>query len=229
MHASDGYHSRAAFWAEQPWHAGYLRRCYRWALARVLADPHAPLHAPGARVLLCGTGSARTTRTFLDTLAEHGLRPEVLVVDLSEEALARSRAVVGQTERVSFLQADARQLPLPEASFALVETDFFLQLISPEDRAAVVGGWARVLSPGGAVTTRDSVQDDVRPHVLGRVADTLRLGMLRRSLGVPIHSLARSEVEALFAGAGLRLELHPLRLPGTQMRLPLLSSLLGWR
>lgn len=229
MHASDGYHARAAFWAEQPWHAGYLRRCYRWALERVLSDPHAPLRAPGARVLLCGTGSARTTRTFLDTLTERGLRPEVVVVDLSEEALTRSRAVVREGERVTFLQADARRLPLPEGSFALVETDFFLQLIAPEDRAAVVSNWARVLTPGGAVTTRDSVRDDVRPHLLEPVADALRLAMLRRSLGVPLHPLARSQVEALFAGAGLRLEVHPLRLPGTQVRLPLLSSLLAWR
>jgi ubiquinone/menaquinone biosynthesis C-methylase UbiE len=151
------------------------------------------------------------------------------VVDLAEEALERSRAVVGPPERVSFLQADARQLPLPEASFALVETDFFLQLIAPEDRAAVVGSWARVLAPGGAVTTRDSVRDDVRPHVLEPTADALRLALLRRSLGVALHALWRTEVEALFSGAGLRLELHPLCLPGTRMRLPLLSAILGWR
>lgn len=229
MHAPVSYHARTAFWAAQPWHSGYLRRCYRWALARVLAEPDAPLHAPGAKVLLCGTGSARTTRTFLDTLAEHGLRPEVHVVDIAEEALERSRAVVREDERVSFLQADARQLPLPDASFALVETDFLLQLIAPGERAAVVGGWARVLAPGGAVTTRDWVHEDVRPGVLERGADALRREMLRRALGVPIHALARTELEALFSEAGLRMEWHPLHLPGTTVRLPLLSAILGWR
>ncbi|WP_257446093.1 class I SAM-dependent methyltransferase [Archangium lipolyticum] len=229
MHAPDSYHARTAFWAAQSWHSGYLRRCYRWALARVLADPKAPLHAPGARVLLCGTGSARTTRTFLDTLAEHGLRPEVYVVDIAEEALARSREVVREDERVRFLQADARQLPLPDASFALVETDFLLQLIPPRDRAAVVGGWARVLTPGGAVTTRDWVHEDMSPTALERGMDTLRLALLRRSLGVPVHALARTEVETLFSEAGLRMELHPLRLPGTPVHLPLLNAILGWR
>lgn len=229
MPAPDSYHARTAFWATQPWHSGYLRRCYRWALARVLAKPDAPLHAPGARVLLCGTGSAATTRTFLDTLAEHGLRPEVYVVDLAEEALERSRAVVREDERVRFLQADARQLPLPDASFALVETDFFLQLIPPEGRACVVGEWARVLAPGGAVTTRDWIHEDVRPTALERGTDALRLALLRRSLGVPVHALGRSELEALFSEAGLRLSLHPLRLPGTLVRLPLLNAILGWR
>lgn len=229
MHAPDSYHVRTAFWAAHPWHSGYLRRCYRWALARVLAEPKAPLHAPGARVLLCGTGSAHTTRTFLDTLAEHGLRPEVYVVDIAEESLERSRAVVRADEPVHFLHADARQLPLPEASFALVETDFLLQLIAPEDRAAVVGGWARVLAPGGAVTTRDWVHEDEEPTRLERGANTLRRALLRRSLGVPIHALARTEVESLFSRAGLQLERHPLRLPGLGVRLPLLSALLGWR
>ncbi|MCY1078059.1 class I SAM-dependent methyltransferase [Archangium lansingense] len=229
MHAPDSYHSRTAFWASQSWHSGYLRRCYAWALARVLTEPTAPLHAPGAKVLLCGTGSARTTRTFLDTLAKHGLRPEVYVLDIAEEALERSRAVVREDERVSFLLADARQLPLPDASFALVETDFLLQLIPPGDRSAVVRDWARVLAPGGAVTTRDWIHEDVKPTMLERGTDALRLAMLRRALGVPVHALARTEVEALFAEAGLRMELHPLRLPGTVVRLPLLKAVLGWR
>ncbi|WP_137994970.1 class I SAM-dependent methyltransferase [Streptomyces vilmorinianum] len=119
--------------------------------ARAAADAVLRLVPPGARTLLdlaCGTGLV-TKR-----LARPGLR--VYGADTAP-GMARKAA-----ERVpgSIVLADARRLPLPDASVDAVSAVWLLHLLPFS--AAVVAEAARVLRPGGVLVTtvdKDAAHD----------------------------------------------------------------------
>ena len=91
-----------------------------------------------------GTG----TGAFLRELACAGVRPaRAIGVDPSDRMLARARAVVPAGTELR--RADARALPLPDASFDVGTAAYLLHLLTADVRAEVLRELGRVLVPGG--------------------------------------------------------------------------------
>jgi ubiquinone/menaquinone biosynthesis C-methylase UbiE len=95
------------------------------------------------RMLDVGTGTGEVLRQ----LARRSSRPgEVLGVDASAAMLAQvPRLPVGWSASV----ADARALPLSDASFDAATASYLLHVLSAADRPVVLGELLRVLRPGG--------------------------------------------------------------------------------
>ncbi len=86
---------------------------------------------------------------------------QVVAVDAAASMLAVARANVaaaGLSDRIELVNADAKQLPFPAASFPVVISNSILHHI-PEP-AGVLAEAVRVASPGGFQFHRDLV----RPH-----------------------------------------------------------------
>jgi ubiquinone/menaquinone biosynthesis C-methylase UbiE len=88
--------------------------------------------------------------------------PELSVIGLDLSAamldLAKARAeLAGLEARVSFKQADAQRIPVPDGSVDLVVSSFSLHHWN--DPVAVLNEVARILRPGGAFLIRDLRRD----------------------------------------------------------------------
>ncbi len=103
----------------------------------LLRDQLAPFLRPGLRTLDVGCGPGGNSAWLL----EHG---PVTGVDLAPEAIALLRA---RRPGIEALEADATDLPLPDAAFDVVLSVTALSDIESDDRAAAE--IARVLAPGG--------------------------------------------------------------------------------
>lgn len=99
-----------------------------------------------SRVLVLGAGSGNDAAFF----AAQG--HIVTAVDFSHEAVARARAKYGTQPDLTFLQADAFQLPQElSGQFDLIFEHTFYCAIDPVRRNEVVKIWRRALVPGGHV------------------------------------------------------------------------------
>ncbi|WP_349371221.1 class I SAM-dependent methyltransferase [Salinarimonas sp.] len=96
-------------------------------------------------VIDIGAGTSR----FVDALLERGV-PEITLLDLSETALARTRARLGPDgARVRFVAADVTTWT-PEGSYDLWhDRAAFHFLVDPEARDAYLARLASALRPGG--------------------------------------------------------------------------------
>lgn len=120
---------------------------------RERALKHAGLRE-GERVLDvgCGTGTA----AFL--MAEHvGLNGEVIGIDLSEKMLERGKRKLAKAEmrNVTFLRANAEDIPFPDESFDKVTFFAVLHEMNHEGRVNASKEVCRVLKPGGRVLISD--------------------------------------------------------------------------
>jgi len=142
----DRFDRRAATYDESAMHQG---------LATAVADFAAV--EPGAVVLDVATGTGLVLRALRD---RRGVDPARAVgVDVSAGMLAVAReALPGAT----LVEADARALPLPDASVDLVTCVTGLHLIP--GTAEVLAEWARVLRPGGTVVTASFAVFDAERH-----------------------------------------------------------------
>lgn len=216
------FHQRLQRFAQSPLHRGYLRAAYAASLQEARRLGPDPLSGPRPRVLLCGTGSAQTTTTFLEHLHEAHGAVQPLVLDLGGEPLRASRAAGANA---AYLRADALALPLEDGCLDLIESDFFLQYFDGSGKRRLLGEWARVLSPGGVITTRDYVP---RPSSwLDALLDRLRIAILRFFLGRTFHTTTEAELFAAGAAHGLEVRMSPLRARG--WGLPLVRTITARR
>ncbi|HMB75436.1 MAG TPA: methyltransferase domain-containing protein [Kiloniellaceae bacterium] len=112
---------------------------------------------PGDRVLdvACGTGAAT-----LAAAAKAGPAGQVVGLDANPEmlAVARRKAARDDCATIEWLEGKAEALPLPDAGFDAVVSQFAFMFF--EDRAAALREMLRVLRPGGglAVAVCDAVE-----------------------------------------------------------------------
>lgn len=146
---------------------------------------------PGARVLDLGCGIGGPARTLA---AEFGCT--VVGVDLTEaycQAAVQLTAMLGLGREVSFLCADALDLPLPDASFDVVWSQNVWMNV--EDKARFLHQVTRVLRPGGLFALESILAGSVPGiHLPVLWADTSALN----------HLVTAAGAKALLAASGLR-------------------------
>jgi len=155
------------------------------------------LPGPGPLEVLdagCGTG-------FLSfELATRGHR--VTGVDFAPAMLAEARRkAVERAVLVCFEEADAEQLPFPEASFDLAISRHVLWTL-PHPEAAI-DEWIRVLRPGGRLVVVDGQFD---PGLLVAPSQNARTSAEYAAISNRLPFLggrAREEIEAIFKAHGL--------------------------
>ncbi|MGB8493235.1 MAG: class I SAM-dependent methyltransferase [Candidatus Acidiferrum sp.] len=118
----------------------------RRAIARGLEKAHA---LPGEHVLEVAVGTGASFKNLREQAGEKGL---AVGLDLAPRMLARTRRHVPQG---NLIQADARSLPFAPASFDILFSSYFLDLIPTEELADVLEEFHRVLRPGGRLLLVD--------------------------------------------------------------------------
>lgn len=109
-------------------------------------------------ILDVATGTGLVLRALRERWGSEA--PQMIGVDISPGMLAVARRALPEAE---LIEADARRLPLPDASVDLITCVTGLHLIP--DTPAVLDEWARVLRPGGVVVTATfAVFDPSRHH-----------------------------------------------------------------
>ncbi len=118
-------------------------------LVDVFAGPAAPVLSaglqPGERVLDIGCGAGMDAAIAADAVGPAG---SVVGIDITPQLIERGRATLrDRFPNVTLTVADARNLPLADASVDVVVANGILNL--EPDRVGLVGEMARVLKPGG--------------------------------------------------------------------------------
>jgi SAM-dependent methyltransferase len=127
---------------DQQW--GGSRTLARWLLSR-------PAVREGrTSVLDLGAGSAQPTRRLRSALEAGGLAADVVALDLQWRHLAAGALMNGR-ESLPAVAADARRLPLPDASVDWVVSTLFLHHFSPDELAALFSETRRVARRGFAL------------------------------------------------------------------------------
>ncbi|MCB9959470.1 MAG: class I SAM-dependent methyltransferase [Rhodospirillaceae bacterium] len=148
------------------------------------------------RLLDVATGTAR----FLTFVLAAFPRLQVTGLDLSAAYLRQARRTVARFGRVGLVQAPAEALPLADASQDVITAIYLFHELPRAVRQAVAAEMARVLTPGGRVILVDSLQMGDRSDFDGL------LEYFPQAFHEPYYSdYARQDLEALFAGCGLRL------------------------
>jgi ubiquinone/menaquinone biosynthesis C-methylase UbiE len=181
-----------------------------------LAEP-----GPAEAVLEVATG----TGVQLVNLARRNPQGRTAGVELAEGMLRRTRARLHKAglDRVELLQADARELPFPDASFDLVVNSYMLDLLPRDDIPRVLAELRRVLKPGGRLVLSNMTKGEVRRH---RIWDALYArGIVltancRGVLAAPVlRELDFADVRREYvAQAGFPTEIVTARSPGVPVR-----------
>ena len=102
---------------------------------------------PGQRVLDCATGTGDLALAFKRTVGDGG---EVVGTDFCAPMLVHAKQKAEQAHlRVQFEQADATQLPYPDAGFDISSISFGIRNV--DDPVKCLRELARVVRPGGRV------------------------------------------------------------------------------
>jgi ubiquinone/menaquinone biosynthesis C-methylase UbiE len=108
----------------------------------------------GLHILEIGCGTGRTTR-FLKLAFPDA---KVTALDLSPTYLKVAQKNLSQLDRISFVEADASDLPFKDQSFDAVVSVFLFHELPSSVRRQVAKEMTRVTKDGGWVVTVDSIQ-----------------------------------------------------------------------
>jgi SAM-dependent methyltransferase len=166
--------------------AGAIPQFYERYLVPLIFQPYAAdlaarvLRRQPSRVLEIAAGTGVVTRQLASVLA-----PEVAIVatDLNQPMLDHA-AALGTARPVEWRQADAMQLPFPEATFDVVSCQFGVMFFP--DKLKAFAEARRVLRPGGAFIF--NVWDRIDQN---EFADAVTLALEVPFAGDPPRFLAR--------------------------------------
>ena len=191
-----------------------------------------PLSNNTPRILLCGTASPYTTVTFARFVKERNDMAHIAVLDISAYALSQSekllrscRDIVGSS--ICFVEGDALHMPLLDEQFDWIETDFFMQYFSAQEKAILFREWYRVLKVGGIITTRDWLWQ--RQNFSERVVDGTKNWLIKHILGPTARSAKLEEVRQLLNDAGFEVGFFPVYAPFIRVRIPLMSYIIVYK
>lgn len=131
-------------------HHESVLRSHRWRTAENSAGHLLPHLSGGMRLLDVGAGPGTITADLA------GLVREVVATEISEEALALTRAGVAEqgATNVTFAVADVHALPFEDDAFDVAHAHQVLQHVA--DPVQALRELRRVTKPGGIVAVRDS-------------------------------------------------------------------------
>lgn len=203
-----------------------LRASYRTSssLIHTLGWLH-PLMKQAPQVLLCGTASPYTTVIFARFVRKYNAMARIDVLDISPYPLIQSKRLCAtcldiDPVRVAFVEADALHLPFSDDHFDWIESDFFIQFFSADEKVTLFKEWYRVLKPGGVVTTRDWLQQT--QGFTERVVNRVKNWLVLHTLGPVVYSTSVQEVEDMLRAIGFEVVLFPAKLPIIKRNLPLM-------
>ncbi len=188
-----------------------------------------PLANLTPHILLCGTASPYTTVTFARFVNERNNMASIDILDISPYALSQSERLLKtcqdiDSSKLCLVEGDALHMPLPDEHFDWIETDFFMQYFSSEEKATLFREWYRVLKPGGIITTRDWLWQ--RQNFSERVVDSTKNWLIKHILGPTARSAKLKEVQHLLNDAGFEVAFFPVYAPFVHLRIPLMSYII---
>jgi arsenite methyltransferase len=114
---------------------------------------------PGERVLDIGSGAGTDSLVAAQMVGSDG---HVTGIDMTAAMLAKARGAAAEmgVANVTFIEAEAEQLPFTDESFDVVVSNGVIDLIPDKD--AVFAEISRVLAPGGRIQVADvTIQNPV--------------------------------------------------------------------
>lgn len=145
--------------------------------------------------IACGTGRfLRQVRLAWPALRLTGL-------DLSAAYLREAARHLEPLRPVEWLEGNAEEIPLPDASQDIVTSIFLFHELPPEVRRRVAAEMARILKPGGLLVFVDSLQMGDRPGW-----DGLLEAFPVRFHEPYFHHYTSDDLDALFNEAGLEVQ-----------------------
>ncbi len=102
------------------------------------------LPKPPTRVLDVACGGADLPRRLLEYLARHGVQAHCVAVDRSARLLSIAQELNHNVKELTFMKADARELPFADSSFDLTTCNLALHHFDPPDATNVLRELARV-------------------------------------------------------------------------------------
>jgi len=188
-----------------------------------------PLLKKAPRILLCGTASPYTTLTFASFVSKRNSKASIDVLDISPYALSQSASLLKTCQDVDstnicFVEGDALNTPLPNAHFDWIETDFFLQYFSAQEKTTLFREWHRILKPGGIITTRDWLLQ--KQDFIEQAVDRTKNWLIKHILGPTARSAELQQIQQLLRDAGFEVAFFPVKAPFIHVRIPVMSYII---
>jgi ubiquinone/menaquinone biosynthesis C-methylase UbiE len=171
---------------KEAWEEEYCKKGVLWSgLTHEL--PELPA---GSRVLELGCGNGKT----LPALSRKGWN--VTALDSSQKAGIMSRNLVKGPSMAEVMVADARHIPMKDATFDAVFAIHVIGHLHEPEREAIAFEVTRILKPGGIVFFCEFSTKDVR---FGKGQET-EPSTFMRGTKISTHYFTRQEVNDLFSG-----------------------------
>jgi ubiquinone/menaquinone biosynthesis C-methylase UbiE len=191
-----------------------------------------PLAKKVPRTLLCGTASPYTTIAFVRFVRAHNIMASINILDISSYSLNQSEHLLKMSRdidntNISFVEGNALNMPFADGYFDWIETDFFLQYFSSNERIALFKEWYRVLKPEGIVTTRDWLRQ--KDNFLEDLVERTKNWLIRHILGAVACSAGLQDVKRTLNALDFEVAFFPVKIPIVHIRIPMMSYILIYK